>query len=77
MATPWEVLLAPDQCRRGCSQPTIRLNLGTPVGELEEELEDQGGLQPYKKNNVNWLDYPGTRPLTKECTGRDPWLHVA
>ena len=64
-------------------QPTIRLSSGTPVGELAEEFEDWSReLQPYRKNNVNNCvgcpDHPviqGTRLPSKECTGRNPWLH--
>ena len=39
MAAPWEVLIEPDQYRCGCSQPTIRLSMGTPMEELGEELK--------------------------------------
>ena len=43
MAVLWEVLPAHDQCKCGCSHPTIRLSSGTPVGELVEDLEVQKG----------------------------------
>ena len=46
---------------------------------LPEGLEELGGLQPHRKNTITWLDHPvlpGTRPPTKECTGRDPWLQI-
>jgi hypothetical protein len=36
-------------------------------------------LQPYRKNNIDWPNYPvlpRTRPSTNECTGRDPWLQI-
>ena len=44
MAVSWEGLPAPDQCRGGYLQPTIRLSSGTLVGELVEGLGEQRGI---------------------------------
>jgi hypothetical protein len=53
---------------------------GTSIMELVEGLEELRELQPHRKNNVSWQDHPvlpgTTRPPTKECTGREPWLQI-
>ena len=71
---PWEVLPAIDQCICGCLEPPIRMISGIPVEELVEGLEDQRVIATPKKKKFAWPDHPvlpGTRPLTKEYTGRD------
>jgi hypothetical protein len=48
------------------------------VGELGEGLEELRGLKPHWKN-IRWPGHPvlpESRPLTKECTWRDPWLQI-
>ena len=58
MTAPWEVQPATNQYRCECLELTIRLSSGTLVGELAEGLEERGGLQHYRKNNISWPDHP-------------------
>ena len=48
-------------------------------GIWRKDWRSTGGSQPHWKNNIGWPDHPvlpETRPPTKECTGRDPWLQI-
>jgi hypothetical protein len=40
IAVSWEPLPELDKYRGGCSQPTIGLNMGSPVEELEKGLKE-------------------------------------
>jgi hypothetical protein len=52
VAVPGEVQPAIDQCRGGCLEPIIRLNLGNLVGELVEGLEEWRGIAtPLEEQN--------------------------
>jgi hypothetical protein len=77
---PSPLMPAPDQYRCRYLQPTIGLSPGTPIEELGEGPKERRGLQPHRKNNnINQPDHPeflGTKPPTKECTWRAPWLQV-
>jgi hypothetical protein len=44
VAVPVGGMAATDQCRGGCLEPTISLNLGNMVGELAEGQEEQRGI---------------------------------
>ena len=48
-------------------------------GELAEGLEEWREIATGSKNKVAWQDhavFPGIILLTKECTGKDPWLQI-
>jgi hypothetical protein len=66
----------PYKYRGRCSQPTIRMSVGSPIEELEKGLKELRGLQPHRKNNnINQPDppkLPGTKTSTKEYT----WLQL-
>jgi hypothetical protein len=52
--------------------------MGLWLGSWQKDWRSEGGLKPYRKNNC-WPDcpvFPETRPPTKECTGRGPWLQI-
>jgi hypothetical protein len=54
LAVSGEVPPATDQCRGGCLEPTIRLNLGNLVGDLAGGLEEQRGVaSPLEEQH--WL----------------------
>ena len=59
-------------------QPTIVLNMESPMEELEKGLKELNGIAtPKYKNNINHPDPPellGAKLTTKEYTWRDPWI---
>ena len=56
----------PDKYRYGWSKPTIGLNMGTPIEELGERLNDLTDVQQYYQADLPKL--PGTKPSPKEYT---------
>ena len=53
--------------------------LREPGGGATEELEERLGNATPLENNISWPDYPvlpKSRPPTKECSWRDPWLQI-
>jgi hypothetical protein len=45
--------------------------------ELEKGPKELKGVQPHRRDNMNWPitpELPGTTTPTKEYTWRDPWL---
>jgi hypothetical protein len=41
----------PGKCRGRCSEPTIGLNTGSPMEELEKGLKELKGFETHRKNN--------------------------
>jgi hypothetical protein len=56
------------------------LSMGSPMVELEKGLKELKGFASHRKNNnINQLDaleLPGTKPLTKEYTRSIPWIQL-
>ena len=56
-------------------QPTIGLNMGSPMEELGEGLKELKVFATHRKNNnINQPELSGSKPPIKEYTWRDPWL---
>ena len=72
MAVSLEALPEPDKYRGRCSQPTTGLNMWSQMEELEKRLKKLREEQQWQLTRPPEL--PGTRPLTKEYTWRDPWF---
>ena len=59
-AVSWEALPELDKYRGGCSQPTIRLSLGSLMEEDEKGMKEVWGLQPHEgSKNANWPESHG------------------
>lgn len=68
-----------DQSRCCCLEPTIRLRPGTLIKELVEGQEEWREIENSYEEPYQLQDhpvFPGTRPPTKECIGKDPWLQI-
>ena len=65
-----ESLLVPDKYRGGCSQPTIGLNTGSLIQELEKRPKDQKGFAPIGGTTIlTPPELPGAKPPSLHMEG--------
>ena len=70
----------PDKYRDGSSQPTIRLNTGSPMKELKKGPKNLMDQQPHRRNNNMSQpvppEIPGIKLTTKDYTWWDSRLQL-